>query len=269
MKNNKVENEELLIEIDSLDDEPKANTKEKTKLKENKIWLIIVLIALVGLGSLYFRDTSTSETDYSDEDYIEYEKQVAIFEEQKDNLVIESSNLNFNKELIAIVANKNDETITDITVEVIFYDGDNKPIEIDSSQIEVLGSNSEGYVKFYDTPENFERYEFLISKEYYLYTNTDVGQYISYEIVESDSYAQDDSLVIKNNYDKTISEASFQIVYYDEDDKIIDVENINFYEIKKKRTQTENIDKVLYDKQTYDEINYSRYEVNLLGASIY
>lgn len=157
--------------------------------------------------------------------------------------------------------------VTDLLVEVIFYDGDNKPIEIDSDAVSIIEKNSKCYVKFLETPENFERYEFLISKEYYWYDNLEyITDKISYEIEPEDEYIY---LTVKNNYSKEVSEIYMQLLYYDEDDKVIDVEDIIIHDLKKNKSQTEELYVALFDNDTYEIIDYDRYELNLLGAYIY
>ena len=82
-------------------------------------------------------------------------------------------------------------------IDAIFYDDENKPIEIDSATLGILEKETEAYLKFIETPEKFERYEFLISKDYYWYKNLEyVSDKISYETVENAEYT---SLVVKNN----------------------------------------------------------------------
>lgn len=293
MGNDNIDSEKLLSEIDSLDDETETSSTSDN-YKVNKWPVIILIIALIGLGILYFGDTyhynfldevneeysekqienymlDEVNEDYSEEqieNYIEKEElEKSKFEVQKNNIAVKNSFLNYNKELIAVILNDNDEVITDLKVEIIFYDGENKPIEIDSSNISILEKNSECYVKFADTPENFERYDFLISKEYYWYDNLEyVTEQISYEIYENEDYVD---LVVKNNYSKEISEATFQVLYYDDNYNVIDVEDIYFWELKKNKTQNQEWDLSLWDNKTYDKVEYKKYEINLLGAYIY
>lgn len=279
MGSDNIDNKKLLSEIDSLEDEREAtSTAENKKNKGNKWLLILVIIAMIGLSALYFGDyyyydffEDTDEDEYSNEEIKNYiEKEIIAknkFEEQKKNIVIKDSFLNYNRELIAVVSNNNNEVITDLRVEVIFYDGENKPIEIDSSDISIIEKNTEFYIKFWNTPENFERYDFLVSKEYYWYDNEEsVTEQISYEIVEN---RDSKNLVVKSSCSKEISEADFQITYYDENDNIMDIEDICIYDLKKNRTQTEEIYPNIWDNETDSAVEYKRYEVKLLGAYIY
>lgn len=232
---------------------------------------------LLGLTILYFGGTyyneffeKTNDKYYEEQidNYLEKEKLYrSNFENQKKNISIKESFFSKNKELIAVLENDNEEVVTDLLVEVIFYDGDNKPIEIDSDAVSIIEKNSKCYVKFLETPENFERYEFLISKEYYWYDNLEyITDKISYEIEPEDEYIY---LTVKNNYSKEVSEIYMQLLYYDEDDKVIDVEDIIIHDLKKNKSQTEELYVALFDNDTYEIIDYDRYELNLLGAYIY
>lgn len=279
MGSDNIDNEKLLLEIDSLEDEKESiSSTENKKNKGNRWLLVLVIIGMIGLSALYFGDyeyydfsEETNEKEYSSEEiknYLEKEKiSKSKFEEQRNNIVVDDSLLNFNKELIATISNNNNEPITDLKVEVIFYNGENKPIEISASEIGIIEKNSQCYVKFLDTPESFERYEFLISKEYYWYDNEKcVTEQVSYEVVENKEVK---NLVIKNNYSKEISEADFQVIYYDENDKLMDIEDIYVYDLKKYRTQTEELYSNIWDNETDNPVEYKRYEINLLGAYIY
>lgn len=60
-----------------------------------------------------------------------------------------------------------------------------------------------------------------------------------------------------------------QLLYYDEDNTVIDVEDIIIYDLKKNKSQTEKLYVMLFNDDTYEIIDYDRYELNLLGAYIY
>lgn len=269
MGNDNINNEKLLSEIDSLEDESETISKNNKSAK--KAWMkVLGLILLLGLCTLYFGedyyyDEQEDSYDESLESYATRELRLKDkFEEQKNNIYLKDNFLNFNKQLIVNVENNNDEAITDLKIEVIFYDGENKPIEIDMAEIGIIEKKSAYYVKFFNTPEKFERYEFLISKDYYFYDNEEsVTDQISYEIVENKK------LAVKNNSSKEVSEINFQIVYYDKDNNVMDIDNIYMYDLKKKRTQVEELSLNIWNNKTYDIVKYEKYEIKLLGAYIY
>lgn len=275
MGNNNIDNEKLLSEIESLEDE--TSNSDSNLSKGNKWLTIFLIIALIGLSLLYFGESyyndffEQTNDKYYDEQVESYLEQEEVskdkFEEQRKNIAIKETFLNVNKELIAVLTNDNPEEITDLLVEVIFYDGENKPIEIDSSVISIIEKNSKCYIKFFETPKEFERYEFLISKEYYWYDNMEyVTDQVSYELEQEDGYT---NLVVKNNYSKEITEINMQIVYYDENNTVMDIEDIYIGNLKKNKTKTEELYLTIWDNDTYEPIEYDRYEVNLLGAYIY
>lgn len=274
MESDNIDNEKLLSEIESLDDE---NEESSNNLNKNNKGSIIFIIVLLGLTILYFGGTyynsffEKANDNYYEEQIDSYleqeEKSRNNFEEQKKNISIKQSFFSANKELIAVLENNNAEIVTDLLVEVIFYDGENKPIEIDSDKVSIIEKNSKCYVKFLDTPENFERYEFLISKEYYWYDNLEyVTDQISYEIEKNDEYT---NLIVKNNYSKKVSEVCMQIVYYDKNNVVIDVEDVTIWDLKKNKSKKEELYLSIWDNDTYEPIDYNRYEINLIGAYIY
>lgn len=208
MGSDNIDNEKLLSDIESLEDEKRENSNNLNR--KNNLLTIFLIILLLGLTILYFGGTyyneffeKTNDKYYEEQidNYLEKEELYrSNFENQKKNISIKESFFSKNKELIAVLENDNEEAVTDLLVEVIFYDGDNKPIEIDSDAVSIMEKNSKCYVKFLETPENFERYEFLISKEYYWYDNLEyVTDKISYEMEPEDGYI---NLTVKNNYSK-------------------------------------------------------------------
>ncbi len=281
MGNDNIDNEKLLLEIDSLEDEPESDYGIKNKNGGNKWIIIVVIIALVGLASLYFGpyndydfadDNNYYEEEYTDEEIKKYVSNEELakekFKEQKSNILVENICYSINKELMATVSNNNSEAITDLKIEVIFYDGENKPIEIDEADIGIIEKNSQCYVKFSETPENFERYEFLISKEYYWYDNLEfVTENVSYEVIEENDASA--KLKVKNNLLKEVSEVDFQITYYDKENKIIDLQNVCISSLEKKKTRIEELFLYVWNNKEEDYEEYDRYEVKLLGAYIY
>lgn len=271
MGNEDINNKKLLQEIESLDDE-RENTSEEKKQKTNKWPIIIIIIVLICLATLYFGDSYYNYFDEINDDYDEEQMENYMdqekynqehFEEIKENIIIKDSFLNYNKKLITVISNNTNEPVTDLSIEVIFYDGENKPIEIDSAEISIIEKNMNYYVRFEETPESFERYEFLISKEDYWYNK------LEFATDKVEYHVYNDELVAKNNGSEEISEINFQVVYYDDSDKVIDAEDVYIYDLKKGKEENYPLDLTLWNDETYEQVDYNRYEINLIGAYIY
>ncbi len=151
------DNKDLLDEIKKLDDTEEV-IQEKRNLHEKIFTVIIILIIIGALTMLYFSYTgkyivankeSKSENissylenvvyeeniETENTEVIDYEtlkqQQIQKFEEQKNNLNVVVETKDINNKLISVLKNNNQENISDILVQVIFYDAENKPIKID------------------------------------------------------------------------------------------------------------------------------------------
>lgn len=280
MENDNIDNDKLMKEIESLEDEREEQVVENRK---SRLPLIIIIVALFALCSLYFGgsfennlfdEISEEYNEEKYESYMEQEKQDRKdFEVQKENIKVSESYLNYNNELLATITNESDNLVVDLKVEVIFYDAENKPIEIDDCTVSILDKNSSCHVKFIETPEQFERYEFLVSKDFYWYDNLEffMEDSIKNGILTYETYKDGDYTILSvtNNYSKEISEACFEVLYYDVNGTVMDVEYVSLFELKKNRTQDEELYISLWDNNTYENIDFEKYEIKFLGAYIY
>lgn len=297
------DNKNLLNEIDKLEDDKEASSikKEKSNSQEKAFSIIIIIIIVIALAILYLfykgsyivgkkenmkadfssylennydeYEEEESEEFYDEEDSELYESEYDLmekqsqekFEIQKPNLSIISQTRGINNKLIITLHNGNQEDISNLLVQVIFYDGENKPIKIDAFNIGMLSANSDYIIPFEGTPETYERYDFLITKDYYL-ENISLKDNITYEVEN-----KNDELIIsgKNDSDKKISVINFGVVYYNEENQIIDIEFVEEFDIKKKRKFEIFSYLDVYDRKTYEPVSYSRYEVVLLEAYAY
>lgn len=300
--NDDFENKRLMEEIDKLENDPAIQTEEgavknRNTVLENIIFLIIIIAVIIGVIYLYstkedFKDAtilqeaemiadSESYTDDKkvyqvDEDYIvddndydaSYESAEKKFAEQRENIIVSKTILNTDKNLILCLNNQNKSTIPNVYIYVVFYDGENNIIGIDYTTIEILMGEAERYITFTKTPENFERVDTFITKEYFGdSTNTILNDKISYEIKENkEDYTVD--IEVKNNSDREIDIAEFSIIYYDVDGNILDVENKYSFDIKKNRTDTISLYGI-WNYETGEEIKYDHYEIILNSAISY
>lgn len=290
------DNKDLLNEIDKLEDNDEiVEEKERITSHEKIFTIIVILIIVVALFMMYlsykgnyivsnkenkqddfsaYLDVNNDEEDEKNVenetiDYLELENQrKEQFETQKNNLIITSQMLDIDGKLIATIHNGNEETIENILVQVIFYNGEDRPIKIDESIIEVLDSQSDYYMLFEYTPKAYERCEFLITKENFYNSYNSNKNEVSFSVEEK----SDKNMIEisgKNNSDHKIQKINFAVVYYNESDQIIAIREETQYDIKKQKDFKIQVNKQLYSYDTFEDIPYSRYEVILLNAMSY
>lgn len=291
--NKNIDNKKLLEEIEGLENdssnqENTINSKVKIN-KENIIIIVLIVIVIIGiiytylsnsedgislnefdkyLEEDYFSNYDDDEYDYFDDDeyyyddeddeYYDQDQEEEKFNNQKLNLVISQETLNVNKKLVAAIKNQNSENVFDFDVYVVFFDGENKVIGVDYNSIDLVKSNYEYYTVFEETPDNFERYEFFITKSFFYSSDTTIlDDQVSYDVNESDG-----NVVInfKNNSNKLIDYMSFSIVYYDEENKILDVEELYEFDVKK-NSSGELVGYGIWNYTDNTDVKYSRYEV--------
>ena len=203
-----------------------------------------------------------------DIDYEELnENEEKRLEEEVSNIIIKKEFIDINRNLGIVINNQNGETTSGILIQVIFYNSENKPIKIAENSINILESNIDYYITFTNTPEEYERYEFLISKEYEDLSIKSFKNSITYDVKEKN----EDEIIIsgKNSSSEIIDEIEFLLIYFDENDNILAVDNIYEYDIgKKKKFEIEEYLE-LYDDEYFEEVPYSRYEVVLTSAYSY
>ena len=203
-----------------------------------------------------------------DIDYEELnENEEKRLEEEVSNIIIKKEFIDINRNLGIVINNQNGETTSGILIQVIFYNSENKPIKIAENSTNILESNIDYYITFTNTPEEYERYEFLISKEYEDLSIKSLKNSITYDVKEKN----EDEIIIsgKNSSSEIIDEIEFLLIYFDENDNILAVDNIYEYDIgKKKKFEIEEYLE-LYDDEYFEEVPYSRYEVVLTSAYSY
>lgn len=208
--------------------------------------------------------------DYYEEDY-EYDSTEVLkeeFENQKKNLVIESEGFNIDNDLIVLFKNNNSEPLEGIDVYAVFFDGENNIVDIDTDMIGYLAKGSK-FPLLFKTPKNFETYKIYSKKEFFFESNyEDFTDKIEFK-TEVEKYPGDRIIINgKNNSDKKIEYIDFAIVFYDQNDKILDVSLETEYDIRK--GQSFNIETWKpYNSKTYDDLEFSRCEVSIVGAYNY
>lgn len=293
------DNKDLLNEIDKLDDnEENIDEKEKSTSHEKVFTIVIVAIIIVSLFMLYLSYKGTyivsnkenkqddfsmyldnvdindnnNEVEYEEIDYAELERQkIEKFEQEKINLAITSQVLDIDNKLIATIHNGNQETIESVLVQVIFYDGEDKPIKIDENIIDIFDPETDYYMHFQNTPKGYERCDFLITKkDYYSYYNSRKND-ITFNIEEKEGFdgKKEIEVIGKNNSEDKIQIINFAIIFYNENDQIIALREQSQYDVKKQKEFKMKLNSELYSYETFENIPYSRYEIILLDAIAY
>lgn len=279
-----MDGKKVIDEINSLDEDSDFIIKSNKKgINVGTIFLIILIIILIAGVYLYstkdkrlaqealtdFGKYLSENPDYFYNEDLDYE----VISEDEDNFEEESKNLKIikefqdvNKNLGIILNNQNKNTVTGILVQVIFYNNENKPIKINDYVINILEPNLDYYIIFNETPENFERYEFLITKEYEDPSIKSLKNSITYDV--KDKNGNEIVITGENSSSETIKELEFFLIYYDENNNILGVDTIYEYDIDKNNKFKIESYKGMYD-DNYEEINYERYEVVLASAYTY
>lgn len=287
------DNKDLINEIDKLDDNNEVIDERENSTSHEKIFtLIVILIIIVALFIMYLFYTGkyivsnkeNKQDDFSaylniisneknednieveETDYKEIENQKKEqFNIQKNNLIITSQALDIDRKLIATIHNGNEEILENVLVQVIFYNEENQPIKIDEKNIDIFDSQSDYYIFFENTPKDYARSEFLITKENFYNNYNSKKNDISFTIEEKDN-ENTIEILGKNNSDEKIQKADFAIIYYNENDEIIAIREVSQYDIKKQKEFKIQLNKQLYSYDTFEDASYSKYEIILLNA---
>ncbi len=118
---------------------------------------------------------------------------------------------------------------------------------------------------FYDTPENYARHEYLITKDSYGFENTSYSNSVTFEVQEKEDGKV--KIIGKNNSDTKIQEIKFFVLYYNENNEIISVKTVDSYDVKKNKEFKIDLNNNLYKEEDYSEVPFARYEVK--PAEIY
>lgn len=299
------DNKDLLDEIDKLDDnEESVKEKEEQPTSHEKAFtVVVIIIIIIALAMFYLfykgnyriipnkKNEQKDVSEYLDEFYdytnendddLEYEENefevidnydeleeqaLAKFETQKPNLVITSQSMSIDNELIAVIHNGNQEYVSDILVEVIFYNAENAPIKIDEEYID-MEANSDAYIKFYETPKEYARCDFLITKDFVL----EDSSYISHKndvTFEAKDIEGQIEITGKNNSNEKIDSMEFEVIYYNENNQIIGISDRLSDEVEPNSNFVFVFDRNLYKWDTDEEVPVARYEVILQKAATY
>ena len=217
----------------------------------------------------YYEDYYDDYYYNDDEYYYEDDSEKVLkekFENQKNNLVIQSEGFDTSDDLTILLKNNNIEPIEDIDVYAVFFDGENNIVDVNTDIITYVSEGAVYPILFTNTPKNFETYKIYMKKDYFYESN-----YENYtDKIEFETEIGKDDVIIKakNNSDKKIEYIDFAIVYYDENDNILDVALESEYDIRKGQSFEIEAWKP-YNPKTFEDLDFSRCEVSIIGAYNY
>lgn len=218
--------------------------------------IVIAIIAAFSSGiAEEFKSTPEGDSSY----YSDYEEEshISDFEMVQDNILVSGTILNGNRMLIN-TSNVDSVTITDVQIQVIFYDAENKPIAIEEVRIDTLFGYSLAIKEVYQIPENFERYDFLVTQPYNMERPVVDYRDIQADLID-ESYSEI-NLRITNNTNYKIDSVEIAILYYNGDD-LVDCQRDTIYDINSGKSEEETI--YLFSE------GYTRYEYFVNDVYIY
>lgn len=295
-KDIEIDDEKLMDEIDSLESDHESSDSSKsdfssnhkeTSKKFNYNLFFVVLLVLVILAYLVYERASsygfeesvidrlpmgTIEKLTGDEieDYIVKKSEVfdiaaleREFKDQKDNLVTNTT-IGQDKNLIVSIENKNKEPVNYLDCYVIFYDGEGYPIDVKEEFVDFIDSRKKEYIVFYDCLENYERVDVLIKKtNYYDDGFENLSKYIEF------GYYEDEDMIYisgENNSSRMIDEAKFEILFFDENNQVMDISELYEFDIGKNKKFEISAYNNIKDNELNEKNRMVRYTIRLMYA---
>lgn len=244
-----MDDKELFREVDNIlsesENEPKENSNpvENKKSSSNIKWILIIAVIVlfvVIINKVYtdeFEDTINYEEEQEYEEYLEkYSEEFETFSDYKENAEKEKfkllrdniqikSYIGNEEKLICELFNANTEDIKDLSLYVIYYDAEKKPIAIKENNIDLIYAENYFYCDF-DIDPDYNSFEFLISKDYE--SSIKVIPLDNIEITENESnnttLIGSHIVTVKNKSSKKIDTIELCIIYYDENENICQIE---------------------------------------------
>lgn len=199
-------------------------------------------------------------------DYYDAQKEMKEkFDAQKKNIEIKYEGKSVNNEIMASIKNNNNEFVYDLTLNTIFFK-DNKITHIDVQDINVIDANNTKYIKVSTIPEEYDNYEFLISKRHHMeYYNELLNDDISFSSNDINEHIQ---IAVQNKSNKRVNRIHFTVLYFDRARNLIDFETIQEYNIKsnKKSALTST---GIWDEENSTYLDFWDYKVILDYAENY
>lgn len=306
-KHPKIDNKKQETNTKKLKETKKTSTKKEVKpekiqllelLKNNSnkvyisiitILLIIIIVMLITPNdnptnyeyencncaeSETFDDEEEIEDDDDDENNESSKKENEFNESSNDNKITvdtdssgKESNIEYKTsissegKLIVFATNKNNKAV-DIDFEVEFYDKNNELVGVDYSSAKSVSQKATIALELYNTPKSYKYYEIYIESE-------ESDDYSYMNKLKATHKKSGDKIVVqvKNNTKKKIGTIKVAIVYYKKN-KIVGYDNSLHMDIKADRSANFEF-RQPYDTNTWDTVEYDRYEVYINEAFTY
>lgn len=214
------------------------------------------------------QDTTDKFTPGVEDIYNYYDESKSMeerFEEQKKKIEIKDEGKSLNDEIMVSIKNNNEDFLYDFSFNTIFYKG-NKIVYIDTQDINIIDANNTKYIKVTEIPEEYDNYKFLISKRYYReYYNDFLNDDISFS---SERTKDGIKIEVQNKSSQSINRIYFTILYFDNDGKLVDFEEVHKYSVNSNKTPTLYGYGILDDKNSR-RFDFADYEVILDYAENY
>lgn len=182
--NEELNSKKLIEDLNNLEDDKNSKkAKLKEKLKKNSKIIIIVSLIVIALIYLviykfediyfYFYDNFVDDDLYSDFDlYLEEfnpesydeEGRKAEIEKQKANINIKEIFKDESDGIVLNIENNNETDMNDFEVYLIFYDENNKVIDVVSETVSYMAAGSSQFLNLCEKMPNYARYDTLIKK---------------------------------------------------------------------------------------------------------
>jgi hypothetical protein len=208
-----------------------------------------------------------SEALQTESEKLEVESEVQdteaeVFNEEEAENLIEKNDFIANGKVVVELENK--YTIpTNIDAKCTFYDSENKAVDYSEDSACFSEKGQETYLLFNETSNDYSyykiKYEYSKAWEYFYSESVMDNLSIDYNYIE-DEYSPYIMIEVFNNGEIECSDCYICVVFYDENEKTIDVEREILCEIQSGDSDTVKVE-IPYDNNTFEDLNYSYFEV--------
>lgn len=252
------------------------NNNDKTNKSNNNTLEIVVILGIIFIVIIifkynrinsFFKNTSDNyDENFSyidDSEYDDYENNENNTDKRLECFELSVSRLE-TEELGVVLKNTSQSAYSDLQLNIIFYNGDRKPISVEKEYINCILPDSKWVGKLYSLPEEYETYDFLVTA-----SNYDLSEYVkqfkSVEINQVFDKTTNMSVRFENHYNKKVNSATAAAIYYNKNGSIANVEY--FYVFNLKSNKAEEVES--YDYLDFKKQENSGVEIVLTDVNVY